>query len=83
MATNKKATEWEDAKKKCKLNAEILRMAKELGLNPRSLIKNIPNKSEQWKAPVSVWIEDIYEKGKEFSMHNLKFSSSIIFSGNR
>ena len=62
MATNKKAAEWEDAKKKCKLNAEILRMAKEMGLNPRSLIKNIPNKSEQWKAPVSVWIEDMYEK---------------------
>ena len=62
MATNKKAAEWEDAKKKCKLNAEILRMAKEMGLNPRSLIKNIPNKSELWKAPVSVWIEDMYEE---------------------
>ena len=62
MATNKKAAEWEEAKKKCKLNAEILRMAKEMGLNPSSLIKNIPNKSEQWKAPVSVWIEDMYEK---------------------
>jgi hypothetical protein len=62
MATNKKAAEWEDAKKKCKLNAEMLRMAKEMGLNPRSLIKNIPNKSEQWKAPLSVWIEDMYEE---------------------
>ena len=62
MATNKNAAEWDDAKKKCKLNADILRMAKEMGLNPRSLIKNIPNKSEQWKAPVSVWIEDMYEE---------------------
>jgi len=62
MATNKKASEWEEAKKKCKLNAEILMMAKEMDLNPRSLIKNIPNKSEQWKAPVSVWIQDIYEE---------------------
>lgn len=62
MANNKKADEWEEAKKKCKLNAEILMMAKEMGLNPRSLIKNIPNKSEQWKAPVSVWIQDMYEK---------------------
>ena len=62
MATYKRTAEWEDAKKKCKLNAETLRMAKEMGLNPRSLIKNIPNKSEKWKAPVSVWIEDIYEE---------------------
>jgi len=62
MTTNKKEAEWEEAKKKCKFNAETLRMAKEMGLNPRSLIKNIPNKSEQWKAPVSVWIQDMYEE---------------------
>ena len=62
MATNKKEAEWQEAKKKCKLNAETLSMAKEMGLNPRSLIKNIPSKSEQWKAPVSVWIKDMYEE---------------------
>lgn len=37
-------------------------MAKKTGLNPRSLIKNIPNKNEQWKAPVSVWIQGMYEE---------------------
>ncbi len=37
-------------------------MAKELGLNPRSLIKNIPSKSQQWKAPVKYWIQDLHEK---------------------
>lgn len=62
MATIKKEAEWEEAKKKCKLNAETLKMAKEMGLNPRSLIKNIPNKNEQWKAPVSVWIQEMYEE---------------------
>ena len=62
MTINKNAAEWEEAKKKCKLNPEILMMAKEMGLNPRSLIKNIPNKSEQWKAPVSIWIQDMYEE---------------------
>jgi len=62
MAATKKDNEWEEAKNKCKLNAETLNMAKEMGLNPRSLIKNIPNKSEQWKAPVSVWIQDMYEE---------------------
>ena len=37
-------------------------MAKELGLNPRSLIKNIPNKAELWKAPVHVWVREMYER---------------------
>lgn len=33
---------WAEAKKKCRLNEEDIRMAKEMGLNPKSLIKNIP-----------------------------------------
>jgi len=59
---NKKQNEWAEAKKKCRLNVETVRMAKEMGLNPRSLIKNIPNKSEKWKAPVHVWIREMYQK---------------------
>ena len=43
---------WDEAKKKCRLGDEEIRMAKEMGLNPKSLIKNIPNKKEMWKAPV-------------------------------
>lgn len=62
MAIVKKETEWEEVKRKCKLNAETIKMAKEMGLNPRSLIKNIPNKNEQWKAPVDVWIQEMYEE---------------------
>ncbi len=53
---------WNEAKKKCRLNTEDIKMAKEMGLNPKSLIKNIPNKSEQWKAPVKDWIHEMYEK---------------------
>ncbi len=37
-------------------------MAKELGLNPRSLIKNIPSPRQQWKAPVKQWIRALYEE---------------------
>ena len=59
---------WQDAKKKCKLNNEDIKIAKELGLNPKSLIKNIPNKSEQWKTPVSVWLRDIQEKRRKKSL---------------
>lgn len=52
---------WAEAKKKCRLSEEDIRMAKEMGLNPKSLIKNIPSPKEQWKAPVKVWIRDMYE----------------------
>lgn len=64
-SNNKKDVEWAEAKNKCRLNEETVKMAKEMGLNPRSLIKNIPNKSEQWKAPVSIWIQDMYQKRQE------------------
>ena len=57
--------EWAEAKRKCRLNIETVRMAKELGLNPRSLIKNIPNRSQPWKAPVHVWIQEMYRKRRE------------------
>ncbi|ERI80412.1 hypothetical protein [Flavonifractor plautii] len=53
---------WQDAKKKCRLNNEDIALAKRLGLNPRSLVKNIPSKSEPWKAPVSVWLHEIEAK---------------------
>lgn len=43
---------WQDAQKKCRLNPEDVTLAKRLGLNPRSLIKNIPSPKEPWKAPV-------------------------------
>ncbi|MBB2183557.1 hypothetical protein H0486_11795 [Lachnospiraceae bacterium MD1] len=52
---------WFEAKKRCKLNDEEIQMAKEMGLNPKSLIKNIPNKNEQWKLPVKIWVRDMYE----------------------
>lgn len=56
---------WDEAKRKCRLGEEEIRMAKEMGLNPKSLIRNIPNKKEMWKAPVKDWIHDMYEKGRE------------------
>ena len=53
---------WAECKRKCRLNNDDIALAKRLGLNPRSLIKNIPNKSEPWKAPVKVWLRDIESK---------------------
>ena len=53
---------WQEAKRKCRLNADDIALAKRLGLNPRSLIKNIPSKSQPWKAPVKAWLREIDAK---------------------
>lgn len=55
---------WAEAKRRCRLSAEHVRMAKELGLNPLSLIKNIPSPKQQWKLPVCDWIEEMYGERK-------------------
>jgi hypothetical protein len=51
MAKKKNADVWAEAKKRCILKAVDIQMAKELGMSPKSLIKSIPSKSQQWKAP--------------------------------
>ena len=53
---------WSEAQRRCDLSDEAVRMAQELGLNPRSLIKNIPSRDQQWKAPVEDWVRDTYAK---------------------
>jgi hypothetical protein len=53
---------WAECKRKCRLNIEDITLAKRLGLNPKSLIKNIPNKSQPWKAPVKIWLRQIEAK---------------------
>lgn len=58
---DKKADRWKQAQARCKLSDEAVKMAKQMGLNPMSLIKNIPSKSQLWKAPVEEWVRDIYE----------------------
>ena len=62
---NKKDRLWAEAKRKCRLNDNDIRIARELGLNPRSLIKNIPSRTEPWKLPVKAWIHEMYEKRRE------------------
>jgi len=57
-----RALEWAEAKKRCRLSDEALRMAKELGVGPRALIKNIPAKSQQWKLPVEAWVRALHRK---------------------
>jgi len=53
---------WREAMRRCHLNDEEVRMAKELGFQPKSLMKNIPSRSQQWKAPVNEWVRSLYER---------------------
>ena len=73
---------WDEAKKRCHIGDEEIRMAKEMGLNPKSLIKNIPNKSEQWKAPVKDWIHDMYDKRQRKSRQKAKRRAEQQNKGN-
>ena len=54
--------QWAKAKTLCRLNMEDIRMAKELGMSPKSLMKNIPSPSQKWKIPVQSWIRELYQK---------------------
>jgi hypothetical protein len=62
QSASKRDQQWAEAKRRCRLNREDIRLAKELGLNPRSLIKNIPAPTQQWKLPVKQWIHELYAK---------------------
>lgn len=54
--------QWHEAQRRCRLSDEALAMARELGLSPRDLIKNIPAKSQPWKAPVEDWVRHLYHQ---------------------
>ena len=56
---------WAKAKTVCRLNMEDIRMAKELGMTSKSLMKNVPSPTQRWKAPVNVWIRDLYEQHQQ------------------
>lgn len=54
--------QWVKAKNLCRLNQDDIRKAKELGLGPKSLIKNIPSPNQQWKQSVKDWINELYDE---------------------
>ena len=53
---------WAITKTKYRLNVRQIEMAKKLGMNPKKFGKLVPNKSEQWKAPLGQFIESCYYK---------------------
>ena len=53
---------WAEAQRRCRLSDDAVRMAKELGIGPRSLIKNIPAPTQPWKAPVEDRVGGLHER---------------------
>jgi hypothetical protein len=58
----KREAEWAEAARLCPLSEDEVRMAREMGFNPRSLIKNIPDPQDSTKAPIGAWVRERYEK---------------------
>jgi hypothetical protein len=53
---------WIEARQRFQLSHAQVQMARELGMNPRKFGKLANHKQEPWKAPLPVFIEQIYRK---------------------
>ena len=62
MKIPEKFQAWIDARKQYHLSHAHIQMARELGLNPRKFGKIANHRQEPWKAPLPVFIEEIYFK---------------------
>ena len=72
---------WAKASKVCRINQDDIAMAKQLGLKPRTLMKNHPSPSQQWKLPVKQWIHQLHEK--RFGPKNTGAGSRLTNPGPR
>lgn len=56
-------TTYGDARRLCRMSAEEMRMAVQLGISPEALIRaEKSSKKERWKDPAGVWIRKLYAK---------------------
>ena len=79
MKIPEKLQVWIDARKKYHLSHAHIQMARELGLNPRKFGKTANHRQEPWKAPLPVFIEDIYFKRfKKKRPDNIKSIEKIL-----
>jgi hypothetical protein len=53
---------WVEAKKRHRLTDVQVQMARELGMNPKKLVKIDNHKQEPWKAPLPQFIAQLYVK---------------------
>jgi len=57
-----KNKKWSESKKKFRLSNMHIQMARALGMNPMKLGGLANHKQEPWKAPLPVFIEELYFK---------------------
>lgn len=62
MDKKKRQQIWVEVKKKYRLSAKHIQMAKELGLNPKKIGGLANHKQEPWKVPLPEFIEELYDK---------------------
>jgi hypothetical protein len=53
---------WVDARQRFHLSHAQIQMARELGLNPKKFGKLATHKQQPWKAPLPVFIQELYFK---------------------
>lgn len=53
---------WVEARERFHLSHAHVQMARELGLNPKKLGGIANHRQQPWKAPLPVFIENLYEK---------------------
>ncbi len=53
---------WIDVRKRYHLSHVHIQMARELGMNPKKFGKIANHKQESWKAPLPIFIGDLYFK---------------------
>ena len=52
--------EWVEARRRHGLSHAHVQMARELGMNPKKVGSIASHRQERWKAPLPVFIEDLY-----------------------
>lgn len=57
-----KDAQWTKAQRLCRLSINDVRKAKELGMSPKSLLKNIPSPTQRWKLPMKLWVRELHAK---------------------
>jgi hypothetical protein len=62
MSKVKNLDAWIVAKKRYRLSDAHIQMARELGMNPKKFGGLANHEQEPWKAPLPIFIEDIYYK---------------------
>lgn len=61
-ALSQNLQDWIEARKRFHLSHAHVQMARELGMDPKKLGKLANDDQEPWKAPLPLFIEDLYRK---------------------